>query len=310
MEPLGIEGAWVFTPQVHRDDRGSFLETFRGDEFAAALGYRLDVAQVNCSVSRRGVLRGIHYADVPPGQAKYVCCLSGAVVDVVVDLRAGSPSFGKWEAVRLDDSSRRAVFLAEGLGHGFMAVSDQATVTYLCSTPYAPGREHGVNPLDPALGIGWPLEEAAEPVLSDKDAAAPSLDEALRDGLLPRYADCVAYSGELRSRLSPAASRLRRQPRGHTASLAVIPPASRSYRQPRGHTASLAVTPPAWRGTPPALSAGHGLAARGCLACTRASRVTLVPGGVHFRVAMTRKTIYASLLALLEAMLTVTKDQK
>ena len=138
MEPLGIEGAWVFTPQVHRDDRGSFLETFRGEEFAAALGYRLDVAQVNCSVSRRGVIRGIHYADVPPGQAKYVCCLSGAVVDVVVDLRAGSPSFGKWEAVRLDDSSRRAVFLAEGLGHGFMAVSDQATVTYLCSTPYAP----------------------------------------------------------------------------------------------------------------------------------------------------------------------------
>jgi dTDP-4-dehydrorhamnose 3,5-epimerase len=214
MEPLGIEGAWVFTPQVHADDRGSFLETFRGEEFAAALGYRLDVAQVNCSVSRRGVIRGIHYADVPPGQAKYVCCLSGAVVDVVVDLRAGSPSFGKWEAVRLDDSSRRAVFLAEGLGHGFMAVSDQATVTYLCSTPYAPGREHGVNPLDPALGIGWPLEEAAEPVLSDKDAAAPSLDEALRDGLLPRYADCVAYSSELRSQLY------------------------------------LAVTPPAWRGTP------------------------------------------------------------
>jgi dTDP-4-dehydrorhamnose 3,5-epimerase len=214
MEPLGIEGAWMFTPQVHRDDRGSFLETFRGDEFAAALGYRLDVAQVNCSVSRRGVLRGIHYADVPPGQAKYVCCLSGAVVDVVVDLRAGSQSFGKWEAVRLDDSSRRAVFLAEGLGHGFMAVSDQATVTYLCSTPYAPGREHGVNPLDPALGIGWPLEEAAEPVLSGKDAAAPSLDEALRDGLLPRYADCVAYSGELRSRLRRQSSRLRRQPSG------------------------------------------------------------------------------------------------
>jgi dTDP-4-dehydrorhamnose 3,5-epimerase len=208
MEPLGIEGAWVFTPQVHADDRGSFLETFRGEEFAAALGYRLDVAQVNCSVSRRGVIRGIHYADVPPGQAKYVCCLSGAVVDVVVDLRAGSPSFGKWEAVRLDDSSRRAVFLAEGLGHGFMAVSDQATVTYLCSTPYAPGREHGVNPLDPALGIGWPLEEAAEPVLSDKDAAAPSLDEALRDGLLPRYAECMAYSGQLRSRLYRHPSRL------------------------------------------------------------------------------------------------------
>ena len=277
MEPLGIEGAWVFTPQVHRDDRGSFLETFRGDEFAAALGYRLDVAQVNCSVSRRGVIRGIHYADVPPGQAKYVCCLSGAVVDVVVDLRAGSPSFGKWEAVRLDDSSRRAVFLAEGIGHGFMAVSDLATVTYLCSTPYAPGREHGVNPLDPALGIGWPLEEAAEPVLSGKDAAAPSLDEALRDGLLPRYADCVAYSGELRSRLS------RPPPCGHAARLCGY------AARPCGHAARLCGYAARPCGHAARLCAGRCLAALRRLACTRASRVTLVPGGVHFLAAMTRK---------------------
>jgi dTDP-4-dehydrorhamnose 3,5-epimerase len=195
MKPLGIEGAWIYTPQVYRDDRGSFLEAFRGEEFAADLGYRFNVAQVNCSVSRRGVIRGIHYADVPPGQAKYVSCVSGSVVDVVVD-------FGKWEAVRLDDESRRAVFLAEGLGHGFMAVSDQATVMYLCSTSYAPGREHGVHPLDTALGIGWPLEEVpGEPVLSAKDAAAPSLDEALRAGALPRYSDCAAYVAALRSRL-------------------------------------------------------------------------------------------------------------
>jgi dTDP-4-dehydrorhamnose 3,5-epimerase len=201
MEPLGVEGAWVYTPRVRADDRGSFFEAFRGAEFAAGLGYRLGIAQVNCSVSRRGVIRGIHYADVPPGQAKYVSCVRGAIVDVMVDLRAGSPGFGKWEAVRLDDQSRRSVFLAEGLGHGFMAVSEQATVLYLCSTPYAPGREHGVHPLDPALGIGWPLEEvAAEPVLSVKDAAAPSLDEALRAGLLPRYDDCLASLEELRSR--------------------------------------------------------------------------------------------------------------
>ncbi|HTU07741.1 MAG TPA: dTDP-4-dehydrorhamnose 3,5-epimerase, partial [Trebonia sp.] len=124
-----------------------------------------------------------------------------AIVDVVVDLRTGSPGFGKWEAVRLDSENRRSLFLAEGLGHGFMAVSDEATVLYLCSTPYAPGREHGVNPLDPVLGIGWPLEEAAgEPVLSAKDAEAPSLDEALRDGLLPRYEDCAGYVAALRAR--------------------------------------------------------------------------------------------------------------
>jgi dTDP-4-dehydrorhamnose 3,5-epimerase len=200
MEALGIEGAWVFTPTVHPDDRGAFFEAFRGAEFAADLGYRLEVGQVNCSVSRRGVIRGIHYADVPPGQAKYVTCVAGAVLDVVVDLRAGSPSFGKWEAVRLDDESRRAVFLAEGLGHGFQALSETATVLYLCSTPYAAGREHGIDPLDAAIGIGWQLEDA--PVLSDKDAAAPALDEALRSGQLPRYADCVAYAARLREKPS------------------------------------------------------------------------------------------------------------
>lgn len=182
----------MYTPQVHSDDRGSFAEVFRGAEFAADLGYRLDVAQVNCSVSKRGVIRGVHYADVPPGQAKYVTCVAGAILNVVVDLRIDSPSFGKWEAVRLDAVTRRAVFLAEGLGHAFTALTDGATALYLCSTPYAPGREHGVHPLDPAIGIAWPTDEGWVPVLSDKDAAAPTLDEALRAGRLPRYEDCAA----------------------------------------------------------------------------------------------------------------------
>ncbi len=199
MNPLGIDGAWVYTPQVHQDDRGSFAETFRGAEFAADLGYRLDVAQVNCSVSRRGVVRGIHYADVPPGQAKYVTCVAGAILDVVVDLRADSPTFGKWEAVTLEAGARRAVFIGEGLGHAFMALSDGATALYLCSTPYAPGREHGVHPLDPAVGIAWPSGGGLEPVLSDKDATAPTLEEALRAGQLPRYADCAAYVDTLRA---------------------------------------------------------------------------------------------------------------
>jgi dTDP-4-dehydrorhamnose 3,5-epimerase len=195
----GVEGAWVFTPQVHHDERGSFLEAFRGAEFAADLGYELDVAQVSTSVSRRGVIRGVHYADVPPGQAKYVTCVAGAVLDVVVDLRAGSPEFGKWEAVRLDDVDRQAVFLSEGLGHGFMALTDHATVLYLCSTPYAPGREHGVHPLDPVLGISWPLGLEYDPLLSAKDTAAPTLDEALAADALPRYDECVAYVAKLRA---------------------------------------------------------------------------------------------------------------
>jgi dTDP-4-dehydrorhamnose 3,5-epimerase len=202
MDSLGIEGAWVYTPRIHHDDRGGFLESFRADDVAADLGYRLNVAQANCTVSRRGVIRGVHFADVPPGQAKYVTCMRGSMIDVVVDLRVGSPGFGSWEAVRLDDQDRRSVFISEGLGHAFMALTDECTVVYLCSTSYAPGREHGVQPRDPALRIGWP--EDVNPILSAKDAAAPSLADALRDGLLPKYSDCLAYAALLRVGDQPA----------------------------------------------------------------------------------------------------------
>jgi dTDP-4-dehydrorhamnose 3,5-epimerase len=197
MDELAVDGALVFTPRIHQDGRGSFLEWFTGAELCAGLEYRMEVAQVNCSVSRRGVIRGIHFSDVPPGQAKYVMCASGAIMDVVVDLRLGSPGFGRWEAVRLDDESRRALYVSEGLGHAFIALSDQATVLYLCSTPYAPAREHGVHPLDPAIGIAWPGD--VEPILSDKDASAPSLAEARAAGLLPDLAECQAHAALLRA---------------------------------------------------------------------------------------------------------------
>ena len=196
MEPTGIDGAWIFTPQIFHDDRGSFLEWFRAGELSTSLGYQPEVTQANCSVSRRGVIRGIHFADVPPGQAKYVVCVSGTILDVIVDVRVGSPSYGRWEAMRLNDTDRRAVFLSEGLGHAFMALSAEATVIYLCSTAYAPGREHGVHPFDPEIGITWP--PGPEPVLSNKDAAAPTLEQARREGLLPAYADCTAYLARLR----------------------------------------------------------------------------------------------------------------
>jgi len=153
MEPMGIGGAWTFTPAVHRDERGYFLEWFRAGELSGSLGYWPETAQANCSVSRRGVVRGIHFASVPPGQAKYVTCVSGAVLDVVVDLRVGSPSYGRWEAVRLDDQGRRAVFLAEGLGHAFTALSEEATVIYLWSTPTARTTWSGCA----SPGASWPL---------------------------------------------------------------------------------------------------------------------------------------------------------
>src|SRR5580692_2595465 len=165
MEPIGIGGAWTFTPAVHRDDRGYFLEWFRAGELSGPLGYWPRTAQTNCSVSRRGVIRGVHFADVPPGQAKYVSCVSGAIIDVIVDIRMGSATFGQWEGVQLDDENRHSVYIAPGLGHAFMAMSESATVVYLCSEPYAPGREHGIDPLDPDLGIEWPTGIA--PILSD-----------------------------------------------------------------------------------------------------------------------------------------------
>ncbi|MFI1045899.1 dTDP-4-dehydrorhamnose 3,5-epimerase family protein [Streptomyces griseoruber] len=190
MRELRIPGAWIEEPQVFHDTRGSFHEWFGGRGLEAATGRGLPVAQANQSVSRRGVIRGIHFSDVPPGQAKYVTCVRGAVLDVIVDLRTGSPTFGEWEAVPLDDRTHRAVFLSEGLGHGFAARTDEATVVYLCSTGYAPEREHGIHPLDPALGIAWP-GWAGGPVLSEKDALAPSLAEARDQGLLPSYERCV-----------------------------------------------------------------------------------------------------------------------
>jgi dTDP-4-dehydrorhamnose 3,5-epimerase len=191
MRPLAIEGSWLHEPKVFHDVRGAFHEWFRQGDLAAAAGRSLPLAQANCSVSARGTLRGVHFADVPPGQAKYVTCVRGAVLDVVVDIRTGSPTFGQWEGVRLDDESHAAVFLAEGLGHAFMALTDDATVVYLCSEGYAPAREHGIDPLDPALGIAWP--EGVEPLLSDKDAQAPTLARAAETGLLPSYEECQGY---------------------------------------------------------------------------------------------------------------------
>ena len=199
---LSVPGAWEVTTRHFGDGRGLFLEVFKDAPFASAVGHDFGLAQVNCSVSAAGVLRGIHFADVPPGQAKYVTCVAGAVLDVVVDIRVGSPTFGQWDAVLLDDKDRRAIYLSEGLGHGFMSLEDGSTVMYLCSTPYAPGREHEVHPLDPAIGIEWPTVgrdgQPLIPQLSPKDEAAPMLAEAREAGLLPT-ADAVAeYVASLR----------------------------------------------------------------------------------------------------------------
>lgn len=201
---LAVPGAWEITPRQHGDPRGVFLEWFQGAPFAEALGHRFELAQANCSVSAAGVLRGIHYADVPPGQAKYVTCAAGAVLDVIVDIRVGSPTFGAWDTVLLDDVDRRAVYLSEGLGHAFLSLADGSTVLYLCSTPYTPGREHGVHPLDATVGIRWPTTardgSPLEVQLSDKDTAAPGLEEAAAAGLLPAWDAAREHVERLRRR--------------------------------------------------------------------------------------------------------------
>ena len=189
VEPLDIPDAWVCTPQVFGDDRGVFLEWFRADALTQATGRSFTVHQANHSVSRRGTLRGVHFADLPPGQAKYVYCPRGAVLDVIVDIRVGSPTFGRSVSVMLDETDRRGVFISEGLGHAFCALADDTSVTYLVSSTYDPNAEHGVQPLDPELGLSWP--GGIEPVLSPKDAAAPTLAQAQETGLLPSYDACL-----------------------------------------------------------------------------------------------------------------------
>jgi dTDP-4-dehydrorhamnose 3,5-epimerase len=191
IEPMTMPDAWVCSPRVFGDDRGDFLEWFRADTLAEAIGRRFDVIQANHSVSRRGVVRGLHYADVPPGQAKYVYCPVGAVLDVIVDLRVGSATFGAVDSVVLDDVDRRGVFISEGLGHAFMALRDDSSVTYLVSTAYNPSIERTISPTDPALGLPWP-DDVGELVLSDKDVDGPSLEAALAQGILPTMADCQA----------------------------------------------------------------------------------------------------------------------
>jgi dTDP-4-dehydrorhamnose 3,5-epimerase len=189
---LSIPGSFEITPKQFGDDRGVFLEWYRFDRLAEALGHPLDLRQANTSVSKKGVVRGIHFADIPRGQAKYVTATRGAVLDYVVDIRVGSPTFGKWDAVRLDDVDFRAIYLAEGLGHCFVALTDDATVSYLVSDVYNAPKEHGINPLDPEVGLVFP-EEAGELLLSPKDVDAPSLSDAAASGLLPSWDDAQAF---------------------------------------------------------------------------------------------------------------------
>lgn len=180
-----ISGVWTFTPKKFSDSRGEFFEWFQSQTVFENNPKEFNLAQANCSTSKKNVLRGLHFASYPPGQAKYVTCLTGAIFDVFVDIRIGSPTFGKWGSVILDSSNPQMLYLPSGIAHGFMSLEDNSTVIYLCDQTYNSLNEHDINPFDENLKITWPVAESY--LQSDKDLNAMSFIEAQK--FMPRYSD-------------------------------------------------------------------------------------------------------------------------
>jgi dTDP-4-dehydrorhamnose 3,5-epimerase len=173
-----LPGCLVLEPQVFGDDRGFFYESFNRDKLAA-IGLAPDFVQGNVSSSSRGVLRGLHY-QWPKPQGKLVSVLAGEVWDVAVDIRRGSPAFGRWTAAVLSAENRRHFWIPEGFAHGFVTLSEHALFTYLCTATYDRDADAGIRWNDGDLAIDWP---ASEPLLSDKDAKAPFLAEVAQERL-------------------------------------------------------------------------------------------------------------------------------
>jgi dTDP-4-dehydrorhamnose 3,5-epimerase len=186
--PMKVPGAWLFVPEIKTDFRGVFHEGFKKSQLLSETGYDFSVVQVNQSVSSRGVIRGIHWMDVPPGQAKHVSCLRGAIWDIVIDIRTGSPTFGQWDAAVISAENMNQVFLEPGLGHAFLALENDSVANYLCDQPFTPEIERVLNPLDPDLGIAFhELLGKKDFVLSKKDETAPNLKQLMLEDLLPQF---------------------------------------------------------------------------------------------------------------------------
>jgi len=180
--PMKIQGAWIHSPNIFSDNRGSFHEILKLSDLHAELGRGFEVHQVNQSRSHKGVVRGIHWTLGAPGQAKYVSCTKGAIWDVVVDVRADSATFGQWDAEFISSENGKSVLISEGLGHAFLSLEDNSTATYLCSSEFNPVADRILNPMTLELGI--PFLEIAQShgieslILSEKDRSAPmSLSE-------------------------------------------------------------------------------------------------------------------------------------
>ena len=189
-KPLEISGAWEVELKKFDDSRGFFFESFRSDFSHDTFGRKFTVKQTNTSVSAKGAVRGIHYALVPPSQAKYVQCQKGSIMDYVIDIRIGSPTFGKSLSIELDSDTPRAIFIEEGLAHAFVALEDETVVTYLVNENFNPEREKGINPFDKELAINWPKMDL---LLSEKDKTAISLTKAKELDLLPSFDQCKQF---------------------------------------------------------------------------------------------------------------------
>ena len=183
---LKIEGCYLITQKVFPDERGLFREWFRASEISE-IDSDFSIQQANFSHSKRGVIRGMHFSLAPNGQSKIVTCTSGAVTDVLVDLRVGSPTFLKVEHLQFSEDQGLSVYIASGVGHGFQVTSVAGSMMYLTSSIYAPTFEKSISPLDPELGINWPITEFSEVILSDVDRNAPSLQDAEKIGILPTF---------------------------------------------------------------------------------------------------------------------------
>jgi len=195
---LKVAGAMEFSPPRFPDSRGFFVSPFQESALVAAVGHPLfPVRQISYSVSRRCVIRGVHFTVTPPGMAKYVYCPKGKFLDLVVDVRVGSPTYGQFDSVVLDQESSRAIYFPVGVAHMFIALEDDSVMSYTLSTEYVPQNERAVSAFDPRLGL--PIPDDIVPILSDRDRLAPSLDEAEAAGLLPVYARCAELEAEFAS---------------------------------------------------------------------------------------------------------------
>jgi dTDP-4-dehydrorhamnose 3,5-epimerase len=187
IKPLAISGAWTAQSEVWKDQRGFFREWFKHEEILRETGIDFSVKQANFSVSHKGVIRGIHYSLAPEGQSKWVTCVSGSIVDVVVDIRPESPTYKRVEYVTLTPENGASVLIQNGLGHGFIALEDNSGVSYLLSSPYSPDHELDISPVDEELKINWEdlLDLGTTFVFSEKDLNAPSLQTRFKQFELP-----------------------------------------------------------------------------------------------------------------------------